>query len=103
VEHLNISQTIREVCKDKNISYYSPHLGQATILMDDVNKLEGIFLKVKEIIYDLERIKMKHQNMLGFSSIMEGIIKLLYIADKKIEAEAHTLVTMKKKLKKMGR
>ena len=103
MEHLNISQTIREVCKDNEIPYYSPHMGQAIILMDDVNKLEDIFLRVKEVIRDLERIKSKHQNMHSFTTIMNGIIKHLIEADKKIEAEAHTLVTMKKKLKKMGR
>jgi len=103
MEHLNISQTIREVCKDNEIPYYSPHMGQATVLMDDVNKLEEIFLRVKDVIKDLEKIKSKHQNMEHFTTIMNGVIKHLYEADKKIELEAHTLVTMKKKLKKMGR
>jgi hypothetical protein len=103
MEHLNISQTIKDVCKEKNIPYYSPHLGQAIVLMDDVNKLEDIFLRIKGVISDLEKIKVKHQNMEHFTNIMNGIIKHLYEADKRIEAEAHILVTMKKKLKKMGR
>jgi hypothetical protein len=103
MEQLNISQVIKEVCKDNDIPYYSPRIGQAIVLMDDVNKLEEIFLRIKGVIVDLERIKIKHQNMEHFTSIMSGIIKHLYEADKRIEAEAHILVVMKKKLKKMGR
>ena len=102
MEHLNISQTIREVCQYNEIKYYSPFIGQATILMDDVNKLESIFLRVKEIVVELRRIKVKHQNMPKFTSTLEGIVKLLEEADRRISIEEHTLVTMKKKLKKMG-
>jgi len=103
MEHLNISNTIREACKKNNIPYYSPHLGQAIVLMDDVNKLEEVFLKIKGIISELKKIKVKHQNMSGFTLLMQNIISSLEDVDRKIEAEVGNLVTMKKKLRRMGR
>ena len=103
MEQLNISHMICNICREHGIKYYSPNLGQASILEEDIHRLDKIFNEIKEILKELNGIKSKHTNLPKFTELMNSITDLLNEVEKKISTESETLINMKKKLNRMIR
>ena len=96
---LTISHLIYETCKKLEIRYYSPDLKGSMILAKDIEGLDILFYQIKEIIFELKRIQVKHNNLGEFNNLMDKIINSLNIVDQDIEKEKKTLTQLKKKLK----